>query len=133
MYKKEFIFSFFFKPIIYIFFYSRNCILHVCEENVVVVKFFIFMIVRVPVNVIEHDHLDVPSIVACLACSKESMWVSGSTPKVILKIYDYIYIFLKVKLSHVPSQRVMRRKRCLFFFFFRSDYIRSDDVLERSF
>lgn len=35
------------------------------------IKFILF--VRVPVNVIEHDHLDVPSIVACLACSKESM------------------------------------------------------------
>lgn len=38
----------------------------------------------IPVIVIFADHLLVPSIVICLACSIESMCVSGSTPNVVL-------------------------------------------------
>lgn len=38
----------------------------------------------IPVIAILHDHLDVPSIVICSACSIESMCVSGSTENVVL-------------------------------------------------
>lgn len=39
---------------------------------------------RKPVIAILQDHFDVPSIVTCSACSRLSMWVSGSTLKVRL-------------------------------------------------
>lgn len=39
---------------------------------------------RKPVIAILQDHFDVPSIVICSACSRLSMWVSGSTLKVRL-------------------------------------------------
>lgn len=38
----------------------------------------------IPVIAILHDHLEVPSIVICSACSIESMCVSGSTENVVL-------------------------------------------------
>ena len=43
------------------------------------------MQLAIPVIAILHDHLDVPSIVICSACSIESMCVSGSTENVVLR------------------------------------------------
>lgn len=43
------------------------------------------MQLAIPVIAILQDHLDVPSIVICSACSIESMCVSGSTENVVLR------------------------------------------------
>lgn len=59
--------------------------------------FYVFICLHdVPVIVNLQDHFDVPSTVALSACSKESIWVSGSTPKVILEYFkeqDEIFQF----------------------------------------
>lgn len=62
-------------------------------------QYFLLLVLyccAIPVMAILQDHLDVPSRTLCSACSRLSIWVSGSTEnKVLSSGEDTIIIFIK--------------------------------------